>query len=156
MTDAGRLPLSPAAEMVAVRAVDHRDAADVLELLTDLGYPMSLDDVHARLRALDGERNTKVLVAEGGDRVIGLAVVHWFELLEKPGPFARLLALMVSNRARGTGVGRRLVEAAETVARRTGCLGIEVTTAAHREQAQGFYEGMGFSTGESRYYRKSF
>jgi len=156
VTDLGRLPLSPAAEMVAVRAVDHRDAADVQGLLNDLGYPMSLDEVHSRLRALDAERSTKVLVAEGGDRVIGLAVIHWFELLEKPGPFARLLALVVSNRARGTGVGRRLVEAVEAVARRAGCLGMEVTTAAHREQAQGFYEGMGFSTGESRYYRKAF
>jgi GNAT superfamily N-acetyltransferase len=139
---------------VGVRSVVHTDAAAVRDLLGELGYPMSLDDVHARLRALDGERSTKVLVAVDGDAVAGLAVVHWFELLEKPGPLARLLALVVGRGYRGTGVGRRLVESAETLARRAGCLGIEVTAGIQRDEAQSFYEQMGYGTGESRYYRK--
>ncbi|MEX2458207.1 MAG: GNAT family N-acetyltransferase [Actinomycetota bacterium] len=139
---------------VGVRPVVHTDAAAVQVLLEDLGYPMSLDDVHSRLRALDGERSTKVLVAVDGDQVAGLAVVHWFELLEKPGPLARLLALVVGRGYRGTGVGRRLVDAAEALAKRTGCLGIEVTTGVQRDEAQSFYEQLGYGTGESRYYRK--
>ncbi|MCA1726333.1 MAG: GNAT family N-acetyltransferase [Actinobacteria bacterium] len=144
------------AERVTVRTVHHKDAGPIRDLLGELGYPQELDDVHSRLRALAGERTTKVFVAEDGADVVGVAVVHWFELLEKPGPFARLIALVVSRSYRGTGVGRRLVEAAEGVARRSGCLGIEVTTAARRREAQGFYEQMGFATGESRYYRKAF
>jgi GNAT superfamily N-acetyltransferase len=156
VTDAGRTPPIASAERVAVRPVDHKDAASVQVLLGELGYPQDLDAVHARLRALAGERATKVFVAEDRGEVVGVAVVHWFELLEKPGAFARLLALVVSRQYRGSGVGRRLVEAAETVARRSGCLGIEVTTGAKRQDAQGFYEEIGYTTGESRYYRKSF
>lgn len=144
------------ARRISVRPVDHRDARPIATLLGELGYEMSLDDVHARLRALSSERSTKLLVAEDAGDVVGITVVHWFELLEKPGPFARLLALVVSRRYRGAGVGRRLVESAEGLARRSGCLGIEVTTAVRRREAHGFYEQMGYATGESRYYRKSF
>ena len=154
MTQAGGSPSTAAADRLAIRGVVHKDAAAVAQLLGELGYPMTLDDVHARLRALEGERSTKVLVAEDSGQIAGLAVVHWFELLEKPGPYARLLALVVRRGYRGGGVGKKLVEAAEAIARRSGCLGIEVTTGVQRDEAQAFYEQFGFETGESRYYRK--
>lgn len=154
MSEARPVSPSPTAERLSVRGVVHRDAGAVRDLLGELGYPMSLDDVHSRLRALEGERDTKVLVAEDDGEIAGLAVVHWFELLEKPGRFARLLALVVARAYRGGGVGRLLVESSEAIARRAGCLGIEVTTAARRDEAREFYRQMGFETGESTYYRK--
>lgn len=51
--------------------------------------------------------------------------------------------LWVSRGARGRGLGRRLMDAAEQVARARGCVGIYVDTFDPR--AAGFYESCGFA-----------
>ena len=150
------MPEPPTTIAVRVRPAVHRDAAAMRDLLEELGYPMSADEVHARLRVLTAEPATKLMVAEHEDRVVGIAVLHWFELLERPGSFSRLLALVVTDDHRGQGVGRQLVEACENIARKNGSLGLEVTSAPHREDADAFYQELGFVAGASRYYRKTF
>ncbi len=150
------MPDTNATVAVRVRPAVHRDARAMRDLLEELGYPMSEDDVHARLRVLTAEPATKLMVADHDDRVVGIAVLHWFELLERPGSFARLLALVVTDDHRGRGVGRQLVEACENTARKNGSLGIEVTSAPNRDDADAFYRELGFVPGASRYYRKTF
>lgn len=72
--------------------------------------------------------------------------------------------LHVEEKLRGRGLGRRLMEMAETLARERGCLGMTVDTFSF--QAPGFYEKLGFEkigevhgyvNGYNRiYYAKSF
>jgi GNAT superfamily N-acetyltransferase len=52
--------------------------------------------------------------------------------------------LVVAARARRRGLARALVAEAEAIARRQGCMRIEVTSALHRDGAHGFYRGMGY------------
>ncbi|WP_240231148.1 GNAT family N-acetyltransferase [Devosia lacusdianchii] len=52
--------------------------------------------------------------------------------------------LFVPDRLRGQGVGRQLMQQAETVAREHGCIGIWLDTFSF--QAPGFYEKLGFVT----------
>ncbi|KUR70668.1 GCN5 family acetyltransferase [Novosphingobium sp. FSW06-99] len=55
--------------------------------------------------------------------------------------FVELLA--VPEAARGTGLGRQLMDQAETIAREAGCTGIWLDT--YEFQARGFYEKLGFT-----------
>jgi GNAT superfamily N-acetyltransferase len=50
----------------------------------------------------------------------------------------------VSERARGQGVGSRLVAAAEAFATSRGCVRMEVTSADRRTVAHAFYLGRGY------------
>jgi GNAT superfamily N-acetyltransferase len=52
--------------------------------------------------------------------------------------------VVVSESVRGTGVGRALVEAAETVARGWTCDGVEVASRRSREQAYAVYRHLGY------------
>jgi GNAT superfamily N-acetyltransferase len=55
--------------------------------------------------------------------------------------FVELLA--VPEAARGTGLGRALMQQAEAIAREAGCVGIWLDT--YEFQARGFYEKLGFT-----------
>lgn len=51
--------------------------------------------------------------------------------------------LFVPDRLRGQGIGRQLMEQAETVAREKGCIGIHLDTFTF--QAPGFYQKLGYA-----------
>ena len=120
-----------------------------------------LPDVPRR-RALAGcgpwtaSASTKALVAEDGGEVVGPG---GGALVRAPGEAGPVRAAAgaggrprLPRNRRGTEAGRG---GGGRGAKRTGCLGIEVTTGVQRGEAQTFYEGIGFETGESRYYRKA-
>lgn len=95
-----------------------------------------------------------VLVAVTGGRIVGTATVELDRTIEGTGGLppgqANLRLLAVDPRARGRGVGRRLVEACIQVARRTGK---EVATLHTTEQmgaAQRIYRSLGFRRDPSR------
>jgi ribosomal protein S18 acetylase RimI-like enzyme len=54
-----------------------------------------------------------------------------------------VLRLWINEAYRGNGIGRRLLEAAEEQARKSGCLHVAVDTTEF--QARGFYEKQGYS-----------
>ena len=86
-----------------------------------------------------------------GGTVAGLAVLQTIPLLEQPRPLGRLTAIVVETRARGAGLGRALVEAAEAAAREAGCDRIEVTSGKDRATAHAFYLALGFTDAPRRF-----
>lgn len=121
------------------------DAVVATELLAELGYPdNSVDDVRRRLALWSGERYGVVLAAEVEGQTHGLVAVSAIPYLERSGRWARVVALVVSERSRGHGVGRALMAAAEEFALEAGCLVVEVTSANRRTDAHAFYRGLGY------------
>jgi len=115
---------------------------DVARLLGQLGYPAEPDAVTARLErlAIVGDR---VVVAEVGEEVIGLAHLHVTPTLEYDRPAAKIGALVVDEARRGEGVGRALVDALDAEARARGCVLLFLTTSARRTDAHEFYRRVG-------------
>ncbi|HEY5661126.1 MAG TPA: GNAT family N-acetyltransferase [Gaiellaceae bacterium] len=128
------------------------DAGAVARLLTELGYPSDAGAVDERLERLRvvGDR---VLVAELDRRVVGVAHLQVTPALERERPAAKLGVLIVDEAQRGRGVGRALVEAAETEARLRGCELLFLTTAERRDDAHAFYERVGLEQTGRRYSR---
>jgi GNAT superfamily N-acetyltransferase len=99
--------------------------------------------VRQRLARL-GDPHSRVLVATTADgKVVGCLSVHAIPHLERDGRWARIESLVVTGSVRGTGGGRALVDAAETVARGWTCDGVEVTNRRSREQAYAVYRHLG-------------
>ncbi|GAB3424977.1 GNAT family N-acetyltransferase [Flindersiella endophytica] len=139
---------------VAIRPATLTDAAAVTGLLHQLGYPANtVPEVRERLAVWAASpSDASVLVAVAGadgcgrerERVVGVVAVAAVPYLEKPGRWARIVALVVADDARSQGVGRRLVSAAETAARDLGCVATELTSARRRVRAHAFYRANGY------------
>jgi len=109
--------------------------------------------VGRRLAVLAGTGTGPVLVAAGGDRVLGLIAAHWTPMPFADAPIARITTLVVDETARGLGVGGRLVDAVASLARRAGCAPPGAATAAHRADARAFYGSAGFTVSSWRLHR---
>lgn len=129
---------------IAVRPACQGDAGRLAELLTELGYPASADEVRERLVYWLADRASRVLVAECAGRVVGSISLHAVPFLERTGRWLRIESLVVEAGQRRTGTGQALLHAAERLAREWGCLLIEVTSRRSRAGAHAFYRSQGF------------
>ncbi|GAA1601478.1 hypothetical protein GCM10009804_67570 [Kribbella hippodromi] len=70
--------------------------------------------------------------------------MHICPFFERAGAWGRIVALVVSDRARGQGIGGELMAAAEAFAAGHGCVRLEVTSSNHRHVAHAFYQRRGY------------
>jgi GNAT superfamily N-acetyltransferase len=141
----GLPPLHEAAQAVKVRLAHRADAVAVNELLDQLGYPQGGEAATAdRIQTWTEDPSSAVYVAEAGDGLLGVIAVHVCPFFERDGSWGRITALVVSDRARGRGIGTHLVAAAESFAATRGCLRMEVTSADRRQAAHEFYRRRGY------------
>ncbi|WP_199818938.1 GNAT family N-acetyltransferase [Streptomyces sp. NRRL B-1347] len=124
----------------------HRDDASAVNVLLDqLGHPQDGRAATAnRIQSWAEDPSGAAYVAEAGDDLLGVIAVHVCPFFERDGSWGRIVALVVSGRARGRGVGSRLVAAAESFAATLGCVRMEVTSGDHRQDAHEFYRRRGY------------
>lgn len=124
---------------VEIRGMEAKDADAVCELIAQLGYERSAQDVRRWIEALD---------ATAGDRTALVACLHqevvgWVEVsIERrlqSAPFALIGGLVVRDGARSGGIGRLLCAAAETWSRDRGLKTLRVTSRSTRTDAHRFY-----------------
>jgi ribosomal protein S18 acetylase RimI-like enzyme len=127
-----------------IRAVEERDAPELAELMTQLGYPTSASEMASRLRAISGEKDFATFVAvEAGEvlGMIGISASYSYEHNDRNG---RIIALIVRTDMRGRGLGRELVAFAEDYLGRKNVGRIVLTSRFTREEAHKFYEALGY------------
>jgi GNAT superfamily N-acetyltransferase len=129
---------------VALRQMRVDDTAAVARLTTQLGYPATEDEIRRRYDLIKDRWDARLLVAQhAGNLIVGWIHVQATYLLECDAR-AEIWGLVVADTARGTGVGRRLVEAAEEWALMRGLAVMSVRSNRLRTDAHGFYEHLGY------------
>jgi GNAT superfamily N-acetyltransferase len=146
-------------DTLRIRTALVEDAPALAPLLGELGYPADAERVRARLdqllrNAAPPDTDAVFVAQRPGDDVVGLLALHRFAGLHADAPVALITALVVAERARGTGVGRQLIERAVGAARAWGCERLMVTTHVRRADAHAFYERIGFELTGRRYVRE--
>lgn len=134
-----------------VRTALGGDSAGVAALIEVLGYPCTPDEAIERLRTIAAEPDQTLLVADRGGELCGLLGLDLMYYLPLGARTCRITALVVAPTHQGEGVGRELLQAAEVWARQAGAARIEVTSAAHRNEAHAFYRACGYSDGAMRF-----
>ena len=136
-----------------VRDATVADAPVLAPLLGELGYPVPPDALAVRLRRMLSSDDQRILVAERHGAALGLLALHVFPVLAYDRDLAMIMALVVTESARGLGVGRALIERAEAVGKSLGASRLMVTTHVRRADAHAFYERLGFEFTGRRYVR---
>ena len=133
-----------------VRLARPDDWSAVAGLLVELGRGVAegtANDPTHRLQFAGHIRQiahvTLVALDDGGD-LLGVLDMEYHQRLGDHRPQARVNDLIVTERARGRGVGGALLARAEELARKRGCFRMALVTAAWREQAIAFYERAGW------------
>ena len=126
-----------------IRPARPDDAGEITRLSVELGYPTSLEATAANLSILLASARYLVVVAAGGSRLLGWAVVERRLSLES-GERAELTGLVVSTSARRKGIGRALVSAAEHWGSAQGLASMYVRSNVARRESHPFYLGIGY------------
>jgi ribosomal protein S18 acetylase RimI-like enzyme len=133
-----------------VRSVDD----DVVEAFARLIPQLSSSSPppgRAELADLVAAPGTTVFVARDGDRIVGTLTLVVFRI--PTAVRAWIEDVVVDDRARGTGVGAALNEAALGKARQAGARTVELTSRPSREAANRLYLRLGFKARDTNVYR---
>jgi len=130
--------------MTTIRTARTYDAAAITGLCGELGYPATRAQVVSRLAAIETDARGCVLVAEDASGTVAgwLHVAIGASLTDEA--CAEIRGLVVTASARGNGLGRDLLHAAEAWAHAHGCACMRVRSRVEREGAHRFYERAGY------------
>jgi len=137
-----------------VREATEADAAALVPLLDELGYPSEEKAVARRLATLAADKASDLWIAERDGTAVGFVSTYVNALVTRDARLCRITAMAVATEAQGAGVGRALIDRVEQEARRAGCDRIEVTSAHRRTEAHAFYERLGFEATSRRFIRE--
>jgi len=131
---------------VVLRLARAEDRASVHALIEELGYTDLPKDAFARgYAAVLADAAQQVWLAEIEGVVVGLMSLSTRPQVRLAGPILTVDELVVTERARGEGVGGELIELAKGEALRLGARRLELETARGRPSyARRFYPKNGF------------
>ena len=135
-----------------IRSATEQDLQPAFKLMAELGYPgLLFADFERAYRAVLESPIMSLLVAEDENKiVIGLASISNRPQLRLTANLVTIDELVVSDHARGSGVGRKLLKAAEEIARKLGARRLELETNRARESyRRRFYVKNGFTEADS-------
>lgn len=136
-----------------IRDAKPDDAPRLVELIRELGHEIDEKKVRKNIAALKKTGETP-LVATLDKVVVAMCGVGRRVVIHRPAPIGRITALIVNKGAQGQGLGRKLVEAAESWMRREGCQIVEVTSNDNLAKAHAFYRHLGFERSSIRFFKK--
>lgn len=137
--------MTDASKPFSIRPASSKDAAALADLSSQLGYPVDAPTI--------GARHAQVCAADAGEVFVASDVrgnvVGWTHVVPRlhleEVPFAELAGLVVSEHARGRGVGAKLLHAAEAWAKQHGFTRFRVRSNVVRQRAHRFYLREGYA-----------
>ena len=140
----------------SIRKVKESDGVRVCALANELGYEVDLAQFFGRLSLLNQNPNHSLWVADSPETGVA-AFMHLEKTLHLLSPpRLELMALVVDEKQRGSGLGTRLMKFAESFARTEDLTEVCLTTNVQREKARSFYEKLGYlKTKSSHVYVKT-
>ncbi|RDV15000.1 GNAT family N-acetyltransferase [Pontibacter diazotrophicus] len=128
---------------VTIRKAASEDATAINNLAWQLGYTPTVEATAERIHAITADKTHCAFVAEASGEVIGWVQAFCAIRLESE-PFVEIGGLVVDVNARGTGVGRKLVQQVMVWSAQQPVSKIRVRTNTTRLETHQFYQKFGF------------
>jgi GNAT superfamily N-acetyltransferase len=139
---------------IKIRDAGKGDVEALADLMTELGYPTSIEDMSRRFEEILADPSYDTLIAERAGEIAGMVGLHLERFYEKNEPCARIMSLVVGSAHRRLGVGRALISAVEDWARQKGAGEVMLTTHKRRAGAHRFYRSVGYEATGYRFYKE--
>ncbi|WP_199426694.1 GNAT family N-acetyltransferase [Thermaerobacillus caldiproteolyticus] len=129
-----------------IRKAHARDIPKLAYLMGELGYPTSIEEMSIRFKKIESSSSYCTLVAEYNEDVVGMIGLCSGYFYKKNGLYVRIVALVVDSNYRNRGIGKRLIEEAESWARKQRAISIGLNSGNRdeRKKAHQFYLRMGY------------
>jgi len=135
---------------ITIRAARASDAGEIARLTTQLGYDLTKGDAADRLSRILARGDQQFLVADVCVGAVGLVHVVFADYVDAEA-FVVIGGLVVDREHRRLGVGRALMNRAETWARERGCSMVRLSSSATRYAAHQFYKDVGYTSIKTQY-----
>jgi ribosomal protein S18 acetylase RimI-like enzyme len=129
---------------VTVRAVEATDFEALADLMTQLGYQTRASEMQMRMEPILANKNYATFVGVSDGKVCGMVGTFTRYTYEHNSPSAMILALVVSEKMRGRGVGEALIATAEKNLAQRNIKRVAVNARFERTRAHEFYEKLGY------------
>jgi len=141
---------------IEIREIEPTDFIDLVELMSELGYPTTIEELTKRFEMLQNHEDYEALVAVKNNQVIGFAGLYKALAFEFSGKYVRIIAFVVSSKQRKQGIGTKLLKACEEWAIQQDAVAITLNSGnrEERQTAHLFYTSNGY-VGKSTGFLKS-
>jgi GNAT superfamily N-acetyltransferase len=137
-----------------VRPFEAKDGEALADLMTQLGYETRASEMQMRMEAILADKHYATFIAVSDGKVCGMIGTFTCYSYEHNSPGGRILALIVSEKMRGRGVGHALISAAEKDLAQKNIRRIAVNTHLKRKEAHEFYEKVGYTRNGFRFVKE--
>jgi GNAT superfamily N-acetyltransferase len=135
-----------------IRKANLDDAAQLMPLMAELGYPQSLEEMKQRIEIYSDGNIYNLLVAETDNKIVGLVAFVMYEIIVAPYKRCRVEGLVVDKNYRGQGIGHKLMAYVEGIAKESNCSIVDLTSGLRRMEsgAHDFYKTIGYDNDGDR------
>jgi GNAT superfamily N-acetyltransferase len=132
--------------LLSIREYKSTDVEALAELMSDLGYPTSLENMKIRMEFIESNSLYFTFVAVIEEQVVGMIGVRLVYYYEGDGILAQISALVTRKQHQGKGIGKSLIQFVEDWAKGKGSVHLYLTSGIKPERlkAHEFYKKMGF------------
>ena len=141
---------------ISIRPAQQSDLNSLTELVNELGYKTSNDEMEVRFDNIRNHEEYKLLVAVVDQQVAGMISLLKHYLPERNGACLRITALITKSQFRKKGIAQRLIEAAENWATeiKAGTILLNCGNREERKEAHLFYRKNGYIIKSSGYVKE--
>ena len=139
---------------LTIRAAEVNDAAALAQLMCELGYETTKSEMQMRMERITIDERCRTFVAVRDGKVCGMIGTVTYPSCEHNDPSGRILALVILKTMRRHGIGRALIATAEKDFAQRGIRRIALNTRLAREDAQKFYESLGYERNGWRFVKQ--
>ena len=143
-------------EKVIIRDACVNDIEELTLLMTDLGYPASVAEMQTRFKNIFAHPDYRTIIAVVNNEIVGMAGLFKGIYYEKNGSYMRILAFVVKETSRKSGIGKLLIKASEDWAFEQGLNSVLISSGNRdeRKAAHAFYQKMGYAVKSSGFVKE--
>ena len=129
-----------------IRHAKLKDTPELLSLLSELGYPATLENLNRRFLKFLDNPGYGVAVCEMNEEIMGLVAWTKTDNLVSDATRFSIVGLVVSTGHRGVGIGKKLIKFVEDIAKQHSPAIIDLTSGLRRAQdgTHEFYKRIGY------------
>lgn len=135
--------------MIVCKEFEEKYTEKVSQLLSQLGYKVSVDELPNRIKSIRENNKGTVLIALEEEKVVGCIHTMVVSRLAE-GTCGEVVSLVVDRSARGKGIGKFLLEESINWLKVRGQTKVRIRCNTIREEAHKFYSHLGYTEKKSQ------